>query len=323
MRVAEGTHDEVPYEDVVKGYEVEDDRWVMLTQEELDSVEPRRSRTIDIEDFVDLDDIDPIYFERTYYLGPEPDPGAERAYRLLLQALEKSGRVGIGRFVMRGKEYLAAIRPMGDVLALETMYFGDEVRDPRKEIENLPEDVEPSQRELDVARQLVDSLTTSWKPSSYRDTYRDQVHQLIERKADGETVEVARDGAQPAPVVDLLAALEASVARRAGRAGERHGVTGGPASADKAARSKASDASTTRTRRSSKAIAGQGVARSKPTSSATRRASDPGHSPSTRRTTKHDEPTRDELVERAKDAGIKGRSKMSKEELAAAVDKAS
>ncbi|MEA3214603.1 MAG: end-binding protein Ku, partial [Acidimicrobiia bacterium] len=163
MRVAEGTKDEVAYEDVVKGYEVGEDQWVMLSQDELDTVEPHKSRTIDIEDFVSLDEIDPIYFERTYYLGPDPDRGAERAYRLLLETLKKTRRVGIGRFVMRGKEYLAAIRPVGDVLALETLYFGDEVRDPRKEIDNLPEEVQPSRRELEVAGQLVESLTTKWK----------------------------------------------------------------------------------------------------------------------------------------------------------------
>ncbi|MGD9703831.1 MAG: Ku protein [Acidimicrobiia bacterium] len=206
-RVAEGTDDEVDYDHVVKGYEVSDDRYVMLTQEELESVEPGKSRAIEIESFVRLDEIDPVYFEKSYYLAPKQS--GEKAYALLRDAMERSARVAIGRFVMRSKQHLAAIRPSGPVLILETMFFGDEVR-PTDEL-GLPRRAKPVQRELRIAEQLIDSLTVHFDPSAYTDTYRDRILDLIEAKAKGEEIVVERRDEPAEPVGDLMAALKASL----------------------------------------------------------------------------------------------------------------
>jgi DNA end-binding protein Ku len=206
-RVAEGTDDEVDYDDIVKGYEVSDGRYVMVTPEELESVEPGKTRTIDIEDFVELAEIDPVYFEKSYYLAP--DKGGEKAYVLLREAMRRAERVAIGRFVMRTKQYLGAIRPSGDALILETMFFGDEVRDPGEL--DLPGKTKVSDRELKIADQLIESLTVPFDPMSYADTYREQVLDLIEAKAKGEEIVVERRDDKAEPAADLMAALEASV----------------------------------------------------------------------------------------------------------------
>ena len=206
-RVAEGTDKEVDYDDIVKGYEVADDKYVMLTKEELESVEPGRSRSIDVENFVSLGEIDPVYYEKSYYLAPKA--GGEKAYALLRAAMEHSDRVAIGRFVMRSKQHLAAIRPSGPVLILETLFFGDEVRSPGDL--DLPKRATPPERELRIAEQLIDALTVDFDPSSYTDTYRDRVLDLIETKAKGEEIVAERKDKPAAPVTDLMAALEASL----------------------------------------------------------------------------------------------------------------
>lgn len=207
-RVAEGTDDEVPYEDIVKGHEVSEDRYVTLTQDELDSAEPERSRTIEIEDFVDLADIDPIYFRKTYYLGPAE--GAEKPYALLHRAMEETGKVGIARFVFRTKEHLAAVRPIDGLLGVETMFFSDEVRG-ADDVGGAPVEMDVSDKELQMARQLIDSMASDWDPERYGDTHRERLLDLIERKAEGEQVVVPEDEREPAEVVDLMAALEQSV----------------------------------------------------------------------------------------------------------------
>jgi DNA end-binding protein Ku len=178
QRVNEDTGDEVAYKDVVKGAEVGDGGYVMLTQEELESVEPGRSRTIDITDFVDASEIDPIYYQKPYYLAPADDT-AKKAYTLLVKAMDKAGRIGVATFVMRGKQYLAAIRPSGNVLVLETMYFADEVRDPADELDQLPTRTKVAPKDLDMAVSLVKAMTTPWKPKNYRDTYTERVEKLI------------------------------------------------------------------------------------------------------------------------------------------------
>ena len=210
-RVDPATGDEVPYEDIVKGYELTRDRYVVLTPEELDALDPERTRTIDIEDFVDLSDIDPIYYDHPYYLVP--DKGAGKAYALLLDAMRDAGKVAIARVVLRSKEQLVAIRPAGDVLMMETMVFHDEVVEPDS-IEDMPErgELEPSDRELKMARQLIDSLSSEFEPERYHDEYREKVLDLIERKAQGEEIAVQPEAPQPARVPDLMAALEASLA---------------------------------------------------------------------------------------------------------------
>ena len=219
-RVAEGSGEEVEYGDIVKGYEVDDGRWITIDRDELEAVEPGRSRTIEITDFVDIAEIDPIAWNKTYYLGPQEDVGAEKPYELLRRALQSTGRAAIATLVMRGRQYLVTIRPLDDVLALETMWFADEIRG-TDEIGNLPEDVEVSDRELGMAEQLIESLTSEWEPERYRDTYRERVMELIEAKAEGEEV-VVREEAEAPKVTDLLEALRRSVeettARREGGA---------------------------------------------------------------------------------------------------------
>jgi DNA end-binding protein Ku len=183
---------------------------VTVSDEELQSVAPEKTRTVDIEDFVELADIDPIYYEKTYYLAPDGE-GAARAYGLLLKAMEDKSRVAIGRFVMRTKEYLCAIRPYDGVLALETMYFPDEVVD-SADVPGIPERrAKVADKELKIATSLIDSLTTEFKPTAYKDTYRQSVLDMIDKKAAGEEIVVPEAPEDKAEVVDLLAALEASV----------------------------------------------------------------------------------------------------------------
>src|SRR3954469_10278751 len=211
-RVDPETGEEVGYEQIVKGYELTKDRYVVVTPEELDALDPERTRTIDIEDFVDLDEIDPVYYDPPYYLVP--DKGATKAYGLLLGAMKESGKVAIARVVIRSKEQLVAIRPAeGDVLMMETMLFHDEVV-PSDDLDELPsaKELKASDRELKMAQQLIDSLSSEFDPTRYRDEYRDKVLELIERKASGEEIAVQPEAPQPARVPDLMAALEASLA---------------------------------------------------------------------------------------------------------------
>ena len=206
--------EEVPYEEIVKGYEISPGRYVVITPEELEALDPKKTRSIDIEDFVDLDEIDPLFYEHPYYLAP--DTGATKPYKLLLEALTTTNEVAIARVVIRSKEYLTAIRPAGDVLTMETMLFHDELIDPT-DIEELPnEDVHATEREVDMARQLIESLSTDFEPTKYRDEYRDRVLDMIERKAEGQEVAVTAEPEAPEVVPDLMAALEASLAAAKG-----------------------------------------------------------------------------------------------------------
>ena len=208
-RVSATTGEEVPYEDIVKGYELRPDTYVTITPEELESLEPKATKSIDIEDFVDLDQIDPIFFERPYYLVP--DKGGAKAYALLRAAMQETNKVGIARVVLRTKQYLAAIRAKDDVLVLETMLFPDEVN-PTEDLELPGDEVEVSPREEKMARQLIDSLTTEFEPEKYHDEYREKVLALIEQKAAGQEIVVEEPTEEPTKVVDLMAALEASLA---------------------------------------------------------------------------------------------------------------
>jgi DNA end-binding protein Ku len=209
-RVNPRTGEEVPYENLVKGYELAPDRYVVITPEELDGLEPQKTRTIDIEDFVELSEIDPIYYDHPYYLVP--DKGAAKAYKLLLDAMKDSEKVAIARVVIRSKENLVAIRPLDGVLTMETMLFADEVV-PSDGIEDIPADGEAktTARELEMANQLIDSLTAEFEPDKYRDEYRDRVLDMIERKAEGEEIVVEAPDEEPQKVPDLMAALEASI----------------------------------------------------------------------------------------------------------------
>jgi DNA end-binding protein Ku len=226
-RVAEGTDREVPFAEIDKGYEVASGEYVIVTPEELEAVEPGKSRSIEIEDFVALDEIDPVYFDSTYMIAPA-DEGAARPYRVLQAAMEQSGRAAVARFVMRSKQHIAVIRPANGRLVMETLYFADEVRaaDDISEMDHLDATPEPSDKELAMAEQLLESLTTDWDPERYEDTYRIRVLELIESKAEGRAIVTERDE-ETAPVIDLMAALEASVKRaKAGRDSSRSGAGG-------------------------------------------------------------------------------------------------
>jgi DNA end-binding protein Ku len=210
-RVDPSTGEEVPYEEIVKGYELSPDRYVMIEPEELESLDPKATKAIDVEEFVEQDEIDPIYYDHTYYLAPTA--GGAKAYRLLLEAMEQSGKVGIGKVVLRSKQQLCALRPGDGVLVLTTMLWGDEVLSPERvdELDAVAE-AEASSRELHMAQQLIDSLSSEFDPDQFHDEYREQVLELIERKAAGEQIAVQPQAEEPEAAPDLMAALEASLA---------------------------------------------------------------------------------------------------------------
>ena len=217
-KVNERTGEEVANDRIVRGFDLGGGEYVILTDEELESAEPKKSRQIEISDFVDIGDIDPVYFRSSYYLAPEGD-GADKAYALLRRAMEEAGKVAIATLVMRNKEYLVAIRPEGDALAMHTMYFPDEVRTPGKELPGLPENGDVSDRELSMAQLLIESMESDWDPARYHDTHREKVEDLIEEKRQGHEI-VIQEGPEPAQVVDLMEALNASIKAAAGPAGK-------------------------------------------------------------------------------------------------------
>ena len=216
-RVCSIDDQEVDYSEIVKGYELHRGQYVIVDPGELEGLAPEASRSIDIEEFVELADIDPLFFEHSYYLVP--DEIAARPYALLVEAMEGTGKVGIGRFVLRTKQYLAALRPRDGALVLSTMLFADEVVGTSELEVKTTSDTQPSERELTMARQLVSSLSAEWEPEKYKDDYREKVLALIEAKAEGNEIAMPEEPERPAPVVDLMAALEASLARaqQAGR----------------------------------------------------------------------------------------------------------
>jgi DNA end-binding protein Ku len=210
-RVDPSTGEEVPYADIVKGYELAPDRYVVIEPGELEALEPQKTKTIEIEEFVDLSQIDPVFYDHPYYLAP--GPGGSKPYRLLLEAMRATGKVAIARVVIRSKEQLVAVRPMGDVLGMATMLFADEVLAAER-LDEVAEaaEVKTTKRELDIAKQLVDSLAGDFDPDSFHDTYRQQVLALIERKAQGKAIALQpapEEVAAPAP--DLMSALKASL----------------------------------------------------------------------------------------------------------------
>jgi DNA end-binding protein Ku len=290
-RVNERTGDEVEYAEIVKGYDIGGGEYVIVKPEELEAVEPGPTRTIEIVDFVDLEAIDPIYYKSSYYLGPQGNDG-QRAYELLREAMGASKKIGIATLVMRSKQHLVAVRPEEKVLALETMFFSDEVRDPTREIGTLPGDLTFKPREIETAKLLIDSMSAEWNPENYSDTYRERVEELIDRKRQGETIVTDNEPRTAAPVVDLMDALQASVeAARNHRPGNAKVSPLVPATAG-----------------ASKATA----------KTSKRQAS--GRSPAARKSTEDLSALRKaDLAKRAATLGIEGRSKMSRDELEAAV----
>jgi DNA end-binding protein Ku len=210
-RISERTGEEVTNDRIVKGYELEKDKYVIIEADEIASLKPKATRQIEIEDFVDLSDIDPVFFEQPYYLIPDKDNA--KAYRLLAEVMEDLGKVAIGRFVLRSKEALVAIRPVDGALVLETMRFADEVLAIDREQPLAEPASEPTEREKEMARQLVNSLTAEFDPTKYHDEYREELLALIDKKAAGEEIVAATPTEEPGKVLDLMAALEASLAR--------------------------------------------------------------------------------------------------------------
>ncbi|SFM86705.1 DNA end-binding protein Ku [Pseudonocardia ammonioxydans] len=290
QRVNERTGEQVDRDEIVKGADVGGGEHVVVDPAELDEIAPGRSQSLEISDFVDLAEIDPLYFGRTYWLAPTGD-GDAGPYALLLAAMTGTNRAGIGTFVMRGKEYLAAIRPDRDVLALETLHFADEVRDPRAELEHLPEPRRGTRddRELDMATRLIESMSVPWEPEQYHDSYRDRVEQLIEDKRRGREVVAEAAPPEPTEMSDLLEALQRSVdaARDGGRKND-----GRSRSARSSAAGRHHNANGAHT-----ADDGAGT--------------DPGSA------------TKAELQRMARDLDVRGRSSMNRDELADAVRRAS
>ncbi|MBA2948208.1 non-homologous end joining protein Ku [Streptomyces himalayensis] len=284
-RVNERTGKEVRFEDIAKGYplgdEEEDAEYVVVEREELDRIAPGKSQLVEISGFVDLDDVEPVYFDRTYYLGPRGKEYA-KVYQLLRTALEKSNRAGIATFVMRSKQYLTAVRAQPDVLVLQTMHWADEIRDPHETVPGLPESVDLSGKEVDMALRLMDGLAVDWNPEDYRDTYEEKVAELVEAKRQGEEIAVAEEPPEATNVVDLMQVLQASIDRAGEKAGgkrRKKTARGTPSAAKK----------------------------SKP---------EPEPEKDLRNLKK------EELYERATEIGVPGRSRMNREELIDALSKA-
>lgn len=271
-RVNERTGDEVPFSDIVKGADIGGGDYVIIEPDELDAIAPGRSRTIDIDAFVDLDEIDPVHFAKTYWLAPTKEEYS-RAYSLLLQAMGKTNKAGVATFVMRGKEYLTALRAGDGLLILNILLFPEDLRDPVKELKSMPEIAAARGKELDMAVTLIESMSDDWQPDNYHDTYTQRVEKLIEDKAAGREIVSEAEPAQPTKVVDLFEALSKSVEGRKKGRGSSPDDDGG----------------------------------------AKRRGASPGKGPDLANLNKA------ELDKMARDLDIKGRSKMSRDELEEAV----
>jgi DNA end-binding protein Ku len=307
-KVDEVTGEEVANADIVNGFDLGGGEYVVVTREELKEVAPGKSETIEISDFVDLDRIDPVHFRQTYYLAPR-GKGADRAYALLRQAMRETGKVGIATLILRDKEHLVAVRPGADVLILETMYFADEIRTPSEELDSLPKDATFAGRELEVAKKLVESLTVDWSPEDYHNTYRARVEELIERKRAGHAV-VFESERPKSNVIDLMAALEASVARTGQ---ERAAGTATPGADQPAApASRAKPASQTKPA-GQKKPSGQAQAAGQTSRATSARTA------GQRMQQDLDGLTRDDLLARASELDVQGRSKMTKPELVQAI----
>jgi DNA end-binding protein Ku len=214
---------EVPYEELARSFEFDDGKTVVVTDDELEGLEPRRTRTIEIEQFVDLSDVDPIYFDHPYLLAPAADnEGALRAYRLLVEVMSRTDRAALGRFVMRAKEYLAIVRVRDGVLTLSTMRFADEVR-PTKDVDGAG-GRKPAKAQVSGAVKLIDAMTVEWDPSQYDDRYRQRLADLVKRKRKGQTIKAPSTEKEPSPVPDLMAALRESLEQaQAGSSGNGGG----------------------------------------------------------------------------------------------------
>jgi DNA end-binding protein Ku len=213
---------EVEWEEVGRGFELDDGKQVVLTDEELSSVQPEKTRTIEVEAFVDLDDVDPIYFDHPWFLVPAGDSqGTRRAYRLLVDVMESTGRAALGRFVMRTKEYLVLVRPRQGLLSLTTMLFHDEVR-PTDGIG--PGGRKPAKDKIEQAVAVIESLSTDWDPERYTDCYRQRLTRIVRQKKKGERVKAPPEPKEPKPAPDLMAALQETLERMGADKREKAGA---------------------------------------------------------------------------------------------------
>jgi len=208
--VNERTGKEVDFDDIVKGYELDSGEYVVVEPAELDEIAPGRSKSLDIESFVALNAVDPMFFDKTYWLAPAKDE-FERPYALLLEAMRSSGKAGVAKFVMRGREYLSLVRSGDGVMVLNTLHFAADLRDPAEELPDLPGKAKARGKELDMAVDLIDAMSDDWRPEEYRDTYTERVRKLIKAKKKGETITPATEPGEPTKVVDLFEALSKSV----------------------------------------------------------------------------------------------------------------
>lgn len=207
-RVCPTCQETISPDDLVRGFEYEPGRFVLIDDEDLEAIKPATAKTAEILDFVDLREIDPIYFDKSYYLAPQENSG-HKAYSLLCQAMQKTGRIAVAKITIRSKQSLAVIRVLNNILILETIFYPDEVR-PVSLIPGIPQDVRIEERELAMAEQLIENLTTEFRPEKYRDEYQEELLELIRKKAEGEEIVSAPEAPQR-NVVDLMAALQASL----------------------------------------------------------------------------------------------------------------
>ncbi|RSS13184.1 Ku protein [Streptomyces sp. WAC05458] len=341
-RVNERTGEEVDPGDIVKGYEVGEGEgeYVVVEPDELDEIAPGRSRALEITDFVDLDGIAPVYFDRTYYVAPR---GKEylKVYELLRAALAESGKAGVATFVMRNRQYLTVLRAEDEVLVLQTLHWADEVRDPGRELPELPSERAGRDKELDMALRLVDALSGPWEPERYHDTYQEKVRELVRAKAEGQEVAVAGEAPQATNVVDLMDVLRGSLERAGGARGGKPAAeskgTGGGRSAGRAKGdggerpgAEAKGAAADRSARKAKGAAGERSAAGKAKGATGERsagkkakAAERAAGPRKKAPSRRKPPTRRELRElskaelyqRATEQDVAGRSRMSREEV--------
>ncbi|MFE2050631.1 Ku protein [Streptomyces sp. NPDC059459] len=341
-RVNQRTGEEVDAGDIVKGYEVDEGEYVVVEPEELDEIAPGRSRTLEITDFVDLDRIAPVYFDRTYYVAPR---GKEylKVYELLRTALAETGKTGVATFVMRNRQYLTALRAEDQVLVLQTLHWADEVRDPVEELPELPKDRAGRGKELDMALRLVDALSGPWDPARYHDTYQEKVRELVRAKAEGKEVAVAEEAPRATNVVDLMEALRGSL-EQAGGGGQASAKGGrsdrpfpekkqrkrapaekkqGPGESRKAPAQKKQGPGKKKPASAKggsgaggRSAAGTRSAPGKRSSAPRKKAEAPSRRPSPKETRSDlREMSKAELYRKAGDQGVTGRSRMSREQL--------
>ncbi|SCK18895.1 Ku protein [Streptomyces sp. WMMB 322] len=287
-RVNERTGKRVDYDDIVKGYDLGDGEYVVVEPEELDEIAPGRSQVIEVSGFVDLDEVEPAFFSRTYYLAPRSDEYSN-VYRLLRTALAESGKAGVATFVMHAREYLVALRAGDDVLELHTLHWADEVRDPERELPRLPARKQAGSRELQSAKQLIDAMSVDWSPEDYEDTYEKRVRRLVEAKRDGKEVAAGEEPPEATNVVDLEDALRRSVDRAGSRKGPRE-----------------------RPGKGARTRSGHGARKDAGKAPRKGRSAAGGGSGGARRLS---ELSRRDLYERATDRGLRGRSRMNRQEL--------